>query len=123
MAKKIILALVILILIIFFGILFLGNDSVDIYIDGENITVETTTFADIDKKGLNQEICDYTFEIMNDTTTDMAGYRNGVEDICGYYGLEDVEINIDHSGHRYCRRNLHASNTAGRSNSTFKQDP
>lgn len=95
MAKKIILALVILILIIFFGIMFLGNDSVDIYIDGENITVETTTFADIDKNGLNQEICDYTFEIMNDTTTDMAGYRNGVEDICGYYGLEDVEINID----------------------------
>ena len=45
MAKKIILALIILILIIFSGIIFLGNNTVDVYNDGENVTVETTSFS------------------------------------------------------------------------------
>ena len=95
MAKKIILALLILILIIFCGILFLGNDTVDIYIDGENITVETHTFSAIDAHGLNEDICNYTMNVMNDTTTDVAAYKNGVGDLCKSYGLEDVEINLD----------------------------
>lgn len=95
MAKKIILALIILILIIFFGIVFLGNDSVDIYLDGENVSVETTTFADIDKHGLNKEICDYTLNVMNDTTTDISSYKNNVGNLCREYGLEDAEINLN----------------------------
>ena len=97
MAKKIILALILLILIIFCGIVFLGNDSVDVYNDGENITVETKTFSDIDKHELNQKICNYTLDVMNDTTTDIDTYRHGIKDICSQYGLEDVEINIDSS--------------------------
>ena len=97
MAKKIILALIILILVIFFGIILFGNTSVDIYNDGENVTVETSTFADIDKHRLNKEICNYTLEVMNSTNTDINEYRNGIEDICKHYGLEDVEINIDSS--------------------------
>ena len=97
MAKKIILALVIVILIIFCGILFFGNDSVDVYNDGENITVETNTFSDIDKHRLNKEICNYTLDVMNDTTTDITAYRHGIEDICSHYGLENVNINIDSS--------------------------
>ncbi|MBR4447084.1 S24 family peptidase [Methanobrevibacter sp.] len=97
MAKKIVLAIVILILIIFFGILFLGNDTIDIYNDGENVTVETTSFSTIDKSGLSNEICDYTLEVMNDTGSDIASYRHGIEDICNQYGLEDVDINIDSS--------------------------
>ncbi|WP_405296127.1 S24 family peptidase [Methanobrevibacter sp.] len=95
MAKKIILALVILILIIVFGIMFFAHDSVEVFIDGENITVETITFSDIDKHGLNNEICDYTLDVMNDTTTDIDTYKNGIEDLCSYYGLEDVEITLD----------------------------
>lgn len=95
MAKKIILALVIIILIILCGILFLGNDTVDIYIDGENVSVETTTFSDIDKHGLNEAICEYTLDVMNDTTTDITAYRNNVGNLCSEYGLEDVEINVD----------------------------
>ena len=82
MAKKIILALIIIILIVFLGIVFLGNDSVDIYIDGENVSVETTTFADIDKHGLNEKICDYTLNVMNDTTTDISYYKNNVGNLC-----------------------------------------
>lgn len=95
MAKKIILILIILILIIFLGIVFLGNDSVNIYLDGENVSVETTTFSDINKHGLNHAICDYSLDIMNDTTTDMSDYRNHVGKLCREYGLEDAEINID----------------------------
>ncbi len=97
MAKKIILALIIIILIVFLGIVFLGNDSVDIYIDGENVSVETTTFADIDKHGLNEKICDYTLNVMNDTTTDISYYKNNVGNLCREYGLEDAEINLDSS--------------------------
>ena len=97
MAKKIILALIILILIIFFGISFLFNDSVDIYNDGENVTVETSAFSDADKNRLSRDICEYTLDVMNDTTTDIATYRHGVEDICRQYGLDDIEINIDSS--------------------------
>ena len=95
MAKKIILALLILILIIFIAIVFLGNNTVDIYIDGENVSVETTTFADIDRHGLNRAICDYTLDVMNDTTTDVATYKNGVGNLCREYGLEDAEVNVD----------------------------
>ncbi|WP_462315947.1 S24 family peptidase [Methanobrevibacter sp.] len=97
MAKKIILALVIVILIIFCGIKLFGNDSVDVYNDGENITVETNTFSDIDRHKLNKEICNYTLDVMNDTTTDITTYRHGIEDICSHYGLENVNVNIDSS--------------------------
>ncbi|MBQ2665410.1 S24/S26 family peptidase [Methanobrevibacter sp.] len=97
MAKKIILAVLVLILIIVCGIALLGNNSVDIYNDGENVTVETTSFSNVDKNGLSNEICRYTLEVMNDTSTNITSYRNGIEDICKQYGLEDVEINIDSS--------------------------
>ena len=97
MAKKIILALIILILIIFSGIIFLGNNKVDVYNDGENVTVETTTFSDIDKHRLNKEICNYTLDVMNNTNTSISSYRHGIEDICRQYGLENVKINIDSS--------------------------
>lgn len=97
MAKKIILAVLILILIIFFGILFFGNDTVDIYNDGENVTVETTSFSNIDKTSLSNELCDYTIYVMNDTASNITTYRNGIGDICKKYGLEDAEINIDSS--------------------------
>ena len=95
MAKKIILALIILILIISGGILLFSHDSVDIFIDGENITIKTTSFSNIDKDSLNNDICDYTLKVMNDTTSDISTYRTGVENICKKYGMEDAEINLD----------------------------
>ena len=97
MAKKIILALFILILVIIFGMLFIVNDSVDVYIDGENVTVETHTLADVDTQSLNENICDYTINVMNDTTSNATTLKSGIEDICSYYGLEDVEVNLDSS--------------------------
>ena len=97
MAKKIILAVIIVILIAVLGLMFLGNDSVDIYIDGENVTVSTNTLSDIDQNSLNHDICDYTLDVMNDTTTDIEAYKHGISNICSQYGLEDVEINLDSS--------------------------
>ena len=97
MAKKIILALLILILIIIGGIALFGGDTIDIYIDGENVTVETTTFSDIDRTGLTRDICDYTLKVMNDTTTDIPKYKQDVKNICMQYGLKDPKINLDSS--------------------------
>lgn len=97
MAKKIILALLVLILIIIGGITLFGGDTIDIYIDGENVTVETTTFSDIDRTGLTRDICDYTLEVMNDTTTDIPKYKQDVKNICMQYGLKDPKINLDSS--------------------------
>ena len=97
MAKKIILALVIAIIMIVFAMLFLINDTVDIYNDGENVSVETHTISDIDVNALNENICDYTINVMNDTTTDINEYKAGIKDICNHYGLENVEINVDSS--------------------------
>lgn len=97
MAKKIILALLILILAVVLGMAFFINDSVDVYIDGENVSVETHTLSDIDSTSLNEEICDYTLDVMNDTTTDASMLKNGIGDLCKKYGLEDAEINLDSS--------------------------
>lgn len=97
MAKKIILALIILVLLIIAGLFFIGKDSVDVYIDGENVSVETFTLSDIDTNSLNSDICDYAIYVMNDTTSNATTLKNGIGDICSHYGLENAEINIDSS--------------------------
>ncbi len=100
MAKKIILALIILILIAsiaFFTIGLPREDIVTIYIDGENVTVDTSTYSDINSERLNTEICDYTIEVMNDTTSDVNTLRDGVKNICNKYGLENPTITINSS--------------------------
>ena len=97
MAKKIILALIIIIVTLFLAFTFLGNDSVNIYIDGENVSVTTNTLSGADTQSLNKDICDYTINVMNDTTTDITTYKTKISDICSYYGMDDVEINLDSS--------------------------
>ena len=97
MAKKLILALIIIIFVAFFAFNFLANNSTSIYIDSENVSVTTRTISGIDTESLNREICDYTLNVMNDTTSDFSEYNNGVKDICNKYGLENAEINIDSS--------------------------
>ena len=97
MAKKYILAFILLILIAFLAFNFLGNNSVDIYIDGENVSVTTHTITGVDTENLNKEICNYTLNIMNDTNSDFTSYKKGIENICSKYGLDDAEINVDSS--------------------------
>ncbi|MDO5860480.1 S24/S26 family peptidase [Methanobrevibacter sp.] len=95
MAKKAVLAIIILVLISIFAINFLYNDSVDIYIGGENVSVTTYTLNfNVDTKSMNNEICDYTLEVMNDTTSNITTLKSGIKDICNDYGL-NPEINID----------------------------
>ena len=69
MAKKILLAVIFIILISIFALNYISKDSVDVFIDGENITVTTHTLSNSNSKSLNSEICNYTLEVMNDTTS------------------------------------------------------
>lgn len=97
MAKKIILAFIILVFLGFLVFTFLSNNSVDVYIDGENVSVNTYTLSNVDTSNLNKEICNYTVDIMNDTDTDIETYKNNVNEICNYYGLENAKITLDSS--------------------------
>lgn len=97
MAKKIILALVILILLAFLGLTFLVHDNVNVYIDGENVTVHTQSLSHKNTEQLNKAICNLTFDVMNDTSANVTTLKNGIRTLCSNYGLEDIEINIDSS--------------------------
>ena len=97
MAKKIVLAVIILFLVLFGAFLLFGGNTVDVYIDGENVTVETHTFSDADTASLNAEICDVTTDAMNDTQTDAAALKNKIYTLCNEYGLDNAEISIDSS--------------------------
>lgn len=97
MTRRVILVLLILIFIAVFAVLYLNTDSVSVYIDGENVSVKTHSLSDIDKKSLNVEICNLTRDVMNDTTTDVDGLKNGIGDLCRHCGMKNPKINIDSS--------------------------
>ncbi|MBP3791911.1 MAG: S24/S26 family peptidase [Methanobrevibacter sp.] len=97
MAKKLILALIVLIFILFFAFLMINNNTVNVYTDGKNISVETRSLNNIDFNSLNHEICDYTSRVMNDTTTNASGLHDGIENICIRYGMNNPTININSS--------------------------
>ena len=98
MAKKTILALIIIIFIGFVALFMINShDTVDVYLDGENISVETHSMAKDNIDNLNQDICDYMMNVMDDTTTNITGAHNGIENICLKYGLENPTVNIDSS--------------------------
>ncbi|WP_458456252.1 S24/S26 family peptidase [Methanobrevibacter sp.] len=96
MAKKLILALLILLLIVgFFAFTTFSENTVSVYLDGENVTVETHTFSNIDTDGLNHEICDSTIRIMNESYSDVDTLKGEIADICNRYGLENPKITVD----------------------------
>lgn len=98
MAKKAILAIILLILISVFAITFIYQDSVDVYIGGENVSVTTHTLhLNVDTKGMNSVICDYTLEVMNDTQSNITTLKSGIKDICTRHGLENPKITVDSS--------------------------
>lgn len=97
MAKKIILALIVLFLLGLFALNFIDTNSVEVYIDGENVSVSTFTLSEIDVDGLNKEICDYTIYVMNDSDSNVNTLKKGISDICEEYGLENAKITIDSS--------------------------
>ena len=91
MAKKYILAFIIIIVIL---AIFLSHESnsINVYIDGENVTTST---AGINTDELNEEICDYTLQSMNSPNTNIDTLKSGIEDICLKYNINTTNIQID----------------------------
>lgn len=46
---------------------------------------------------MNGEICDYTLDAMNDTTSNITTLKSGIKNICSKYGFENPKINVDSS--------------------------
>lgn len=100
MAKKGILALVIIIiLLVLSGYFIFVGESVSVYIDGENVTASSTVspLSGVDTNRMNEEICEYTFDTMNSTDGDITSLKQGIYRICLSYGLDNVNVNIDSS--------------------------
>ena len=97
MAKKILLALIIIIILVFLAFFMLDNNTVHVFNDGENITVETHSISNVDIGLFNEEVCDLTLNVMNDTTSNITTLRSGIEKLCMEYGIDDAEITIDSS--------------------------
>lgn len=97
MAKKIIILLIILILATTFVIFYINLNSVDVYIDGENVSVETRSMDNVDLNTLNSEICNITCEVMNNTKKNTTTLKNKIINCCDKYGLKNPKINIDSS--------------------------
>lgn len=99
MAKKALLALTILVLLILsvFCLSIIDN-TVNLYIDGENVSVESRVLnPNVDIDGMNSEICEYTVEAMNDTDSNITTLKEGINFICSEYGLKNPKISIDSS--------------------------
>ncbi len=74
------------------------DKSVDLYLDGENASVRVNNLGfDVDTNGLEEEILDYTFEVIQDPSTNITTLKDGIKQICLNYGIEDVTVNIDSS--------------------------
>ena len=93
------IGIIVLIILIFGGYFLFIGDSVNVYIDGENVTSQTivSPFAGVDTNRLNKEICDYTFQSMNNTTGNAKDLQQGILRICLGYGLDNVKVKIDSS--------------------------
>lgn len=73
------------------GLIFISNPTVDLYIDGENIT------CTIDRpfsEELNEEICKYALDSMNNISSNVSSLEAGIKDICRENGLGEVNVNI-----------------------------
>lgn len=99
MAKKIILALIIIIVfIISFAFLMINNsNTVDVFIDGENITVETNSIEGTNLKKFNEDVCNLTLNVMNNPASNITTLKNGINNLCKDYGLKNPKINVDSS--------------------------
>lgn len=97
MAKRIILILIILIIIAVFFIYFNVNNSVNVYLDGENISVKTTAIENGNIDKINNEIINLTSDIMNNTSSNITTLKDGIYQICYNNGIENPKITIDSS--------------------------
>ena len=100
MNKKYILALVVIIIAIVAigaGILLSGSSStVNVYIDGENVTTSINSSSDVGE-GVAEEIQDYTLQLMDQPNANTDTLKEGIKDICSKHGFTANNINIDSS--------------------------
>ena len=97
MAKKIILALAVIAVIVILAVFMINNNTVNVFNDGENITVETHSLANANIDRFNEEVCDLTMNVMNETESNITTLKEGIAGLCEKYGIEDAEISIDSS--------------------------
>ena len=96
MAKKAILAIIIILILSVFALNFVSEETVDLYLNGESVSVRTHTLnPNIDVDGLNDEICEYTLNVMNDTDSNITTLKSGINDLCSRYGMENPRISVD----------------------------
>ena len=99
MAKKstLIIGVIVLILFVLAGYFLFVGDSVNVYIDGENVSSQIiiSPFSGVDTNQLNEEICNYTAQAMHSTEGDYTSLRQGINRICLSHGLNNVKLTID----------------------------
>ncbi|MCR5027593.1 MAG: S24/S26 family peptidase [Methanobrevibacter sp.] len=101
MAKKGFLALIIIaIIVLTIGgyFLFIGN-SVNVYIDGENVTTSSiiSPLSGVDTNKMNNEISEYVFNTMQSPNGTITSLKQGIHRICLSYGLDNINVKIDSS--------------------------
>lgn len=93
------IGIIIVVLILFAGYFVFVGESVNVYMDGENVTSQAiiSPFSGVNTNELNKEISDYTFQTMNNTSGDTKSLKQGILKICLNHGLDNVKVNLDSS--------------------------
>ena len=99
MAKNIILALLILILIAIIILSLLNSERVELYFDGENVsaTCKVPLTSNVNSDELNKEVIDYTLFFINDTDSNITSLKNAIGKIYEKHNLNTPKISIDSS--------------------------
>lgn len=93
------IGIIIVVLILFAGYFVFVGESVNVYMDGENVTSQAiiSPFSGVNTNELNKEISDYTFQTMNNTSGDTKSLKQGILKICLNHGLDNVKVKVDSS--------------------------
>lgn len=93
------IGIIIVVLILFAGYFVFVGESVNVYMDGENVTSQAiiSPFSGVNTNELNKEISDYTFQTMNNTSGDTKSLKQRILKICLNHGLDNVKVKVDSS--------------------------
>ena len=78
-----------------FDFFSIPQDSVDVYTDGENVSVMVNSYSDVDTDALENDIINFTFDVMDNPDKGLSDLKEGIVSICSDYGLENVELNYN----------------------------
>ena len=75
--------------------MFSDNISVDVYLDGENVTVRTLAVPfGKDIGAMEKEIEDYTVKEMNNVDSNVSTLKSGIKEIVEKYGFKNINIEV-----------------------------